>query len=686
MKRRIKNKSHPVPDGKSPQGKAGTPSKPSPRLVIGICVLLATLTLIVFSRTFQYGFVNYDDAIYVLENPAIQKGLTLDGVGWAFTHTVAANRHPLTVLSLMLDYQLHGLNANGYHITNVLLHAVAAILLFLALKDLTGALWRSAFVAAVFAIHPLRVESVAWIAERKDALSGVFFMLTLWAYARYTSRPFSVGNYLLVALFLALGLMCKPILVTFPFVLLLLDYWPLKRGAKWGSEQRPPSVFWKLFLEKIPLLVISAAGCVVALLAQQNAVAPIAAVSLSLRLGNALLSYVIYLGQMFCPISLAVFYPLPAHLPFWEIAGSLVILLLISAGVFLSRRRYLVIGWLWYLGMLVPVIGLVQVGTQAHADRYTYLPQIGLYLALAWAATDLLSRWRYRGPALGILAVIVIGIFSVISFGQTAYWRDSESLWQHTLACTTNNSVAHNNLGMAYMTEGKVNDAIEQYQQAMEVDPAYALVHFNLGAALGQSGQMDSAIGEYQKAIALQPDYFQARNNLADAFLQTGHTDLAIAQLQAALKGSPRSAITHNNLGFIFLRTGQARAAIAEFSKTLEIDPDNLDACHYLAWVLATCPLAQVRDSAKAVELANKASQLSGDKDPEILSILAAAYANAGDFSQATAIAQQALALATSKGDNATASVLQSEMTLYRGNFPVRDTSLTNTLPATVTP
>ncbi|HTR40254.1 MAG TPA: tetratricopeptide repeat protein [Pseudomonadales bacterium] len=678
MKRRAKTRLRSPPAGKSL--KENRPAIPPNQtfLVSGICLFLAAITLIVFSQTFHYGFINYDDGAYVSENAAIQKGLTLDGIGWAFTHTLAANWHPLTTISLMLDYQLYGLNAGAYHLTNVLLHAIAAILLFFVLKELTGTLWRSAFVAAMFAVHPLRVESVAWIAERKDVLGGVFFMLTLWAYVRYVRRPFSIARYLLVALLLALGLMCKPMLVTLPFLLLLLDYWPLNRFDKLHETKSYLSIFRRLLLEKIPLLVISALGCVAALMAQKNAVALVTDIGIPLRISNALVSYLILIGQMFYPSRLAVYYPLAAHLPAWEVAGSVLFLLAISAGILYFKKRYLLVGWLWYLGMLVPVIGLVQVGSAAHADRYTYLPQIGLYLALTWGIAELFSGWPYRRPVLGLFAVAVIAILSIASFDQTAYWRDSESLWNHTIACTKDNAVARNNLGMAFMSEGKVAEAIGQYQKALEIEPAYTLVHFNLGAAYGQKGDWDQAIEQYQKTIELQPDYLPAHNNLADALLHTGQTDKALQQLQEAFKLSPKSTMVCDNIGFLFLRTGQINEAAAQFEKTLEMDPNDLDACHYLARILATSPEAGMRKGPRAIELARKANELSGGKDPDIVNTLSAAYANAGQFPDAIATAQLALQQAAGSGDNVTVNQLQAEIALYRENLPVRDSSLAN--------
>ncbi|HEY1788517.1 MAG TPA: tetratricopeptide repeat protein, partial [Verrucomicrobiae bacterium] len=560
MSKRNKNKSRPGSVGISPKGHHSGAALRHPvdqvslLQIIGLCLFLALLTLAVFSRTFHYGFVNYDDETYVYQNPVVQQGLTLSGIGWAFTHTTADIWHPLTMISYLLDDQFYGLNAGGYHVTNVVLHALAVVLLFLVLREATGALWRSAFVAAIFAIHPLRVESVAWIAERKDELSGVFFLLTLWAYLRYARLTFSPARYGLVVLFFALGLMCKPMLVTLPFVLLLLDFWPLKRFVAPTDGQKKFFVMQRFLLEKIPLLALSLVACIGTLLAQKNALAPVAETMVSPRIENALLSYLTYLSQMFYPADLVAYYPLAANLPLWKGALALLLLLAASFGAFHWRRKhpYLLVGWLWYLGMLVPVIGLVQVGTQAHADRYTYLPQVGLYVALTWAVTELCSGWSHYRQILGTVALLLIGIFSFDSFTQTTYWRDSASLWNHALACKYDSWVAHNNLGMNDFSQGQVDQAIEQYQKAIAIDDKAPMVHFNLGATFAQKGDLEAAIGEYQKAIQLQPDYFQARNNLGDALLRTGQTAAAIDDFQEALKLSPQSTVLHNNLAFIF--------------------------------------------------------------------------------------------------------------------------------------
>ena len=393
------------------------------RQVLGACFFLVAITWLVFGQTVRYDFVEYDDNEYVYANPTITSGLTSYGIIRAFSGRHSGNWHPLTTLSHMLDCQLWGLRAGGHHFTSILLHTIAVVLLFLVLKQMTGAIWQSAFVAALFAIHPLRVESVTWISERKDVLSGVFFMLTLGAYARYTRHP-SVGRYLAMSMLFALGLMSKSMLVTVPFVLLLLDYWPLKRFAVGLSAKR-------LILEKIPLFTLSTAAGVATLWAQQSSLEAVERLPLVSRIGNGLVSCVIYVKQMIWPVGLAAFYPHPEDkLPVWEIGLAIVLVALVSAGAIALRRKspYLITGWFWYLLMLLPVIGLIQVGSQAHADRYTYLPQIGLYVLLAWAITDALAS-RLQRRILGVSAGVAIIALASRAHIQASYWRNGESLW-----------------------------------------------------------------------------------------------------------------------------------------------------------------------------------------------------------------------------------------------------------------
>jgi tetratricopeptide (TPR) repeat protein len=569
-----------------------------------VCLFLALMVWFVFGQTLHHKFVNYDDDVYVYENPMVIQGLTWHGAVWAFTHKHDVNWHPLTTLSHMLDCQIDGLHPGGHHLTNVLLHMAAVILLFLMLRDLTGAFWRSAFVAAVFAIHPLRVESVAWVAERKDVLSGVFFMLTLWAYTRYARRP-KTGNYLAVLFLFALGLMSKPMLVTLPFVLLLLDYWPLHRVPGWR----------RLILEKVPFLILAIAACVVTVLVQQEAIKSFQALSFPWRIANALVSYAAYIGQMFWPAGLAVIYPHPgSHLPVWEIGLSVLVLVVVTAAVLAGwgQRPYLLVGWLWYLGMLVPVIGLMQVGDQARADRYTYLPQIGLYMAMAWGVVELCGSWRYLRVVLGSAAGVIVVVLMAAAYIQTGYWADSTSLWTHTLACTSGNYVAHNNLGIALADQGKLPEAIEHYKQALQFKPNFtdatldlgiALAqqgkmqeatrylwkavrlkpqepkeHCNLGNALAEQGQYPEAIQQYQEALRLKPDYAHAANNLAGALETVGRLDEALAEYEAAVRLEPGAAVTRCNFGCLLVKMGRRDEAMVQFKETLRLQPDNATA------------------------------------------------------------------------------------------------------------
>src|SRR5438093_2173064 len=454
------------------------------RVVTGILsIFLVVIVWIAFGRALNHDFVGYDDQSYILRNPRVTNGLTLDGIQWAFTHVHVTNWHPLTTISHMLDCQLYGLQPWGHHLTNILLHTAAAILLFLALRQLTGSFWPSLLVAALFAVHPLRVESVAWVSERKDVLSGVFFMLTLWAYARYArGNVRSSFWYMTVTVLFALGLMCKPTLVTLPFVLLLLDYWPLGRVRPSSSSRRretasawPRRNTWSwLVIEKVPLFVLSAASCAATLLAQKQALDLSIKAPLLERLGNALISYDVYVGQMIWPAHLAVLYPYPeGNLKVPQVVLALLLLLIISTVFFLWRRRYpfLLTGWLWYLGMLVPMIGIVQVGSQVRADRYTYLPQIGLYLLVAWGAMELFHRWHRSREALTVAALLAVAALTAGSYFQSSYWRDTETLWKHAIASTSNNYVAHTNLAQTLSQSGRFAEAIAECQKALKIKP-----------------------------------------------------------------------------------------------------------------------------------------------------------------------------------------------------------------------
>jgi cytochrome c-type biogenesis protein CcmH/NrfG len=607
-----------------------------PWQAIGICIALAALTWLVFGQTLWHDFINYDDPRYVYENTKITDGLSISGIAWAFTHIHSMNWHPLTTISHMLDCQVYGLRAGWHHFTNVLLHTIAAILLFTALERMTGAFWRSAFVAAVFAIHPLRVESVAWIAERKDVLSGVFFMLTLLAYLYYSRSP-RITRYLVVAFVLACGLMSKPMLVTLPFVLLLLDYWPLDRIK---------GQVWKRILEKIPLIALSAASSMATFLAQKGAVGWTEELPIMERINNAVVSYVLYIWQMLWPVNLAVFYPHPENrLRLWEIISSLLLLSCVTAVAITLRKQrpYLITGWLWYLGMLVPVIGLVQVGWQGRADRYTYLPQIGLYIALTWVVADLTRSGRHRRTILSATGLLIIVLLSWRAWVQTAYWRDSETLFNHALAVTTNNDVAENNLGIVYLRQGNVDQAIALLQAAVDLRPDNSPAHENLAKALLQKGKISDALIHYRKLLELQPDNIEV----------------------------------HNIVGTVLVQQGHPMEAIDEWQKVLTIQPDNGNAMSNLAWVLATSPDDSLRDGTKAVQLASEALRISGRRIPVLFRTLAAAYAEAGDFSKAIQTAQEGVQLANSQGNSGLATELQGNIALYQTQRPLRDSSLT---------
>ena len=514
-----------------------------------VCGLLPLAIALVFVQTVNHDFVNLDDNQYVYDNPHIARGVTSDAIAWSLTHSHQANWHPLISISHMLDCQCYGLWAGGHHLTSVLLHAATAILFFLVWSEMTGRLWPSALVALVFAIHPLRVESVAWVAERKDVLSGLFFMLTVAAYVGYARRPFSIARYLAVVVLLAMGLMSKPMLVTLPPVLLLLDYWPLGRFAGGDDRRREAGSAggnrlstWRLVAEKVPLLVLVAASCMVTVLAQHEAISANEFIALPWRIANAMVALVAYLFQLFYPADLAVLYPHQGpELPIWEIVGASLILIVVFAGVLAGRRKYpwLLVGWLWYLGMLVPVIGLVQVGSQAMADRYTYLPQVGVTIAIVWMGAHLCRSLRYRRWACGVTSALVVVALMVCAWRQTSHWHDSEMLWNHTLACTSRNAMAH----------------------------------VNYGVYLQGQGRTDEAICQCLEAIAIQPDYSEARNNLGATMLAKGRLDDAVAQFRMAVKFDPEGAVPQDNLGMGLIGQGRVDEAIEHFEKSLEVRP-----------------------------------------------------------------------------------------------------------------
>ena len=636
-----------------------------------------------FGQTLSHDFVNYDDKTYLYGNSLVSSGLSLGGIAETFVDTRTGNWHPLTLISHMIDCQLFDLKAGGHHFTNVLFHSVAAILLFLFLRDLTGKLGSSAFVTALFAIHPLRVESVAWIAERKDVLSAVFFFLTLIAYVRYTRAP-GLGRYLTMSILFACGLMSKPMLVTTPVILLLLDYWPLNRlRGQW-------SVVRGLIFEKIPFFVLAAASSIITFLLQERSAGSLAQLPFTWRIENAIVSYVIYIWQMIWPHDLAVFYPHPEnHFLLWQVGACAALLLIITALVFVFRRArpYLLVGWLWYLVMLLPVIGIVEVGLQGHADRYTYLPQIGLYLMIAYGVSDFLSSWRYRSQIVSASAVVVILAFAFAARAQVSYWRNSETLWTHTLTVTKDNDVAHTNFGMFLMDRGQLRDALAHFQTALDVrsrsgthphyDLSLALIHADIGNALAREGHSDDAIAHFRQAIESKPDYADAHYNLGVALLQKGEIDNGMAELLETLSIHPADEGAHTSLANALLQKGAIAEAIQHYEAAIAINPDSAVPLNNLAWILAASPDAAFRDGRRAVDLALKATGRDRGS-PQFLRTLAAAYAETGDFSKALATAQRAALLAREEGEHDFVNQLETEADLYRRQTPLRDSSLQN--------
>jgi tetratricopeptide (TPR) repeat protein len=572
--------------------------------VISICVVLVLATVIAYEQVRYNDFVGYDDYLCVTENQNVNEGITRESILWAFTTPYAYNWHPLTWLSHMLDCQLFGLNPAGHHIINLLFHIANTLLLFWVLKKMTGAIWQSAFVAAVFALHPLHVESVAWAAERKDVLSGFFWMLTMIAYVRYAEQP-SIRRYLLVVLAFCLGLLSKPMLVSLPFVLLLLDYWPLGRGRRGlqnssealsqsesigpGPHKLPAG---RLIVEKILLFVLAAASSLVTYIIQQQegAVAGADKLPMTIRTTNALVSYISYIGKMVYPSRLAVFYPHPLNkLPIWQLIVSAVMLAVISAIVIYMgrRRRYLVVGWLWYLGTLVPVIGLVQVGLQATADRYTYLPLIGIFIMMSWGAADLTAKWRYRNTGLGITASIILVVLLICTRMQLRYWQNSITLFGHALEVTENNPTMQNNYGNALFEKGQLEESVTHFNEALRLRPEDFEARYNLGLAFLRLGKIDEAIACFTESLKTSDKPYKVHSDLGLAYAQKGKLDLAIGNFNEALRLKPDYVKAINNLGSALKKQGKIDEAIKQWERTLQLRPDYAEAHYNLGVTMA---------------------------------------------------------------------------------------------------
>jgi protein O-mannosyl-transferase len=595
--------------------------------VVAVCVGLVALVCFVFGQTIRFPFINFDDPEYVYEVPEIRTGVSLHNLAWAFTHWPATNWFPLKNISHMLEFQFYGFNPGLFHLTNVILHAASVVLLFLVLRSMTsgnghsGSDWKIALVAAIFAIHPLRAESVAWIEERKDVLSGVFFMLTLAAYIHYSQRP-SIGRYFSVSILFAAGLLSKPMLVTAPLVLLLLDFWPLARWQR-GSDLHPStshrrSAVRSLIFEKVPLFVLAAAGAFFSARGIASAHGTAGQLPLLSRSSNALVSYITYIWQMIWPAKLGVFYPYPPNgLRVWQPMAAAALLIAITVFVFALRksRPYLLVGWLWYVVMLFPVIGIIQINLQAHADRYSYLPQIGLSVMIAWGLADFLKTLSFgrlprrslakAGSRFGVcFAVIIIIALALTARAQVSFWRDSETLWDHTIAVTKDNYFAHASLADLLMRRGRINEAIEHSKEALRIRPG--------------------------------------------------------------------DANAENNLGLALFQTGDTKDATAHLEKALEIDPGQMNAEVNLAWILATSPDDSLRNGARAVQLAKDVASRAGHANAIVLRTLAAAYAETGRFNDAIQTAQQAIEIAKATGNEGLISDLERSVAAFRINQPIR--------------
>jgi protein O-mannosyl-transferase len=632
---------------------------------IFVGALLSALTLVTFWPLAHADFVNYDDTAYVTENAHVLAGLTLANIRWAFCSTCLGNWHPLAVLAHMLDVQLFGLDAGWHHVTSLALHVANTLLLFGLLRRMTGRLWPSAFVAALFALHPLHVESVAWISERKDVLSTFFALLSLWAYNAYArsrrqkaeaqgSHPggwFAAAPAALYALCLGLfglSLMSKAMFVTLPGLMLLLDYWPLGR-----LKLRPESSSFKsalpFLLEKLPFFALSvAATCTsVLLISATGATQEVAAVGLGERVGRAFAAYQHYLAKTLWPAGLAMPYLRPQHWPAWEVGVAAVIVGILTLGALRQSRRrpWLIVGWLWFLGMLVPVIGLVPVGAHAMADRYTYFPLVGLFVAVTWSATEVADRGNLARVVLGALAGVILLGGMVITRAQVGCWQNSETLFRHAIAVTRDNFIAYTGLGMHSFSQGQVDEAIRHYEDALRINPRYDVAHSHLGRALAQRGRYDGAVSHFEAALSLRPDDAKTRNNYGGVLLLQGRYEQAVRQFEEVVRLQREHAAAHSNLALSYRKLGRLSEAITHYRESMRLQPDSPEPLNNLAWLMATCPDPQYRNGAEAVVLATWACELTRYQSAASLLALAAAYAETGQFREAISFAERAQSL-----------------------------------------
>ena len=552
----------------------------SDSITLPLCTGLALACLVIYGQTLAHGFISYDDGLYVFENPRVAAGLSWENVVWAFTSRTAMYVHPVTWLSHMLDCTIFGLRPWGHHLTNLLLHALNAILLYLAFARMTRRQWPSAFVAALFAVHPLHVESVAWVAERKDMLSMLFWAAALHAYAWHRERP-GTRRYLAVAFLFLLALLSKPMAVTLPCVLLLLDYWPLHRVDRTEPVRDMARAGARLFFEKLPLFAMTALFSVITMVMQMqgNNLEFGRNVPLLARCANAVAVYALYLVKTVWPFGLAVYYPHPIHRPLWQVAGAAVLLLAVTLLCLAQARRrpWLIVGWLWYLGTLVPVIELVQAGSFSHADRYTYIPLIGIFVMVVWSLDEIAEKGRGRARLLFAAGLAVVLALTAAAHRQTAYWKNDLTLFTHALSVTPDNPVARNNLGAMYVDQGKVKEAAEQYEIALKLDPANGETQYNLGVMMSAMGRTAEAEHWYREALKNRPNHPKALNNLGGILAEAGKADEAMEYYRKAVAAAPDFADAHNNLANLLATAGQLDAALVEYGKALDINPNHIN-------------------------------------------------------------------------------------------------------------
>ncbi|MBN1391982.1 MAG: tetratricopeptide repeat protein [Sedimentisphaerales bacterium] len=555
-----------------------------------VCLALTLATIAVYGQVCTYDFVNYDDQIYVYENTNIQSGITLKAVKWAFTTSQTGHWQPLTWLTLMADWQLHKSWAGGYHLTNLIFHIANTLLLFVVLKQMTHRIWPSAFVAALFALHPLHVESVAWVSERKDVLSTFFWILTMWAYVRFANRP-KITSYFLVIAFFALGLMAKPMLVTLPFVLLLLDYWPLERLSPKQERAGSKHSLSSLLIEKVPLFAMTLASCTVTFIDQNKAGAVHTGgnYDLYIRLANASISYLQYIIKMIWLSHLAMFYPYPGKnisISDAEIAFILLLVVTIVVFRFAASHRYLVTGWFWYLGTLVPVIGFVQAGQQAYADRYSYIPLTGLFIIIAWGLPELLAKWQHYKIALWVSTLMMLSALALGTYNQQRYWKNSITLCEHALKVTDNNYEAHFCMAAMLLKQNRIDESIQHSIESLRITPINSRALNNLGVALYKTERTDEAIACYEKALEINPSYADANINLAVAFETKGDITEAVRRYRSVLE-TKDTILTHKNIGYTLMKLSRFEEAIAEYNKALLATPDDPDVLNELGYSLS---------------------------------------------------------------------------------------------------